>query len=469
MNPFVVGPDQALTLFPDVGSPFGAMFFLFLHGGWIIVIIVSLWGGWEGWVLYIQNKYQSKIPFVLLAIDIPRGNEQSPKAVEHIFSHIFGFIRTYDLYERFVEGKTQLGVSLEIVSIEGYIQFLIRTPVKFRDLVEAAIYAQYPEAEITEVEDYIDMLPKPLELPHPEYDVWGTEFKLAHNYLYPIKTYPNFEHSLSQKFLDPMASLMEILSRMGPGEHLWYQLVISPVTEDWKQKGISLINKLIGKKDGAKSVADWLYFPREIGKGLSESFTASIIPPTEMEGPQRQRNIQDWPSQMQHLSPAERDIVEAIGMKISKIGYESKLRMIYGAKKKNAQLSKGLDGVIGTVHQFAAQNTNGFRPDMKTFSRAKFLFAKSRLLARKRRLLWSYRYRSLWRGRKNYVLNIEELATIWHFPIIDVKVPSVQKVDSKKAQAPIDLPLEQAPERLGRIAMPPAEQKGVPPPNLPTA
>ena len=46
------------------------------------------------------------------------------------------------------------------------------------------------------------------------------------------------------------------------------------------------------------------------------------------------------------------------------------------------------------------------------------------------------------RGRQGYVLNIEELASLWHFPVMEVQAPSVQKVDAKKAQAPIDLPLE---------------------------
>jgi len=197
MDFILFNPSLLFEALPSVNSPFSAMFLMFASGGWIIFVFVIIWGLWIGYLEYIRNKFDDAIEFVLLAIDIPKGNEQSPKAVEHIFSHFFGILKKGNLIERYIQGYTQMNLSLEIVSIEGYIQFLIRTPVKYRDLVEAAIYAQYPEAEITEVEDYVDIIPKPLELPHPEWDIWGSEFRLMKDYLYPIRTYPFFEHSLS--------------------------------------------------------------------------------------------------------------------------------------------------------------------------------------------------------------------------------------------------------------------------------
>ena len=186
------GPVSLFESLPSASNPFSAMYLLFTGGGWIIFVFVFLYGGLIARIEFIRNRFDANIEFVLLAIDIPRMNEQSPKAVEHIFSHIYGIRKTGNLKERFLRGYTQLNISLEIVSIEGFIQFLIRTPVKFRDLVEAAIYAQYPEAELTEVDDYVDLIPKPLEFPHHEWDIWGTQYKLAKNHVYPIKTYPFF-------------------------------------------------------------------------------------------------------------------------------------------------------------------------------------------------------------------------------------------------------------------------------------
>lgn len=467
-----LNPADIFNTIPNAANPFSAMFFLIAKGGWVILLITIIWGGWIGWVHYIQNKFNAAQEMILLAIDIPKGNEQSPKAVEHIFSHLYGIIKRGNLIERYIEGHNQWCLSLEIVSIEGYIQFLIYTPKQFRDLVEAAIYAQYPEAELTEVEDYVDLIPKPLELPHPVWDIWGTEIHLAKPDPYPIRTYPAFEHSLSQVFMDPMAALLEIMSRMGPGEQLWLQIVIAPEDSGWKVKGEALINKLIGKKTAAKSSGDWFYFPREISRGLQESITASIIPPSDMEGPNAKKSGErEWPSMMQHLSPAEREIVEAVGMKISKLGFLSKIRLIYAAKKEVMHKPKGVDAVKGALMQFNTQNLNALQFDYYTRTKIDYFFIKSRTLARKRRILWGYRYRSLKRGRRRFILNIEELASLWHFPISEVvKVPSVQTVASKKSSAPMDTPYnigniysKQPSGGLGANRQP----KSAPPVNLP--
>jgi len=47
--------------------------------------------------------------------------------------------------------------SLEIASLEGVIHFYIRIETKLRERVEAAIYSQYPNVEIIEAEDYVNL------------------------------------------------------------------------------------------------------------------------------------------------------------------------------------------------------------------------------------------------------------------------------------------------------------------------
>ncbi len=465
-------PATFISQLPSASNPFSAMWLLFTNGGWVIVLVTILWGAWALYLYYIQNKYASSVEFKLLAIDVPRENELSPKAVEHIFAHIYGIKKSGNLKERYLKGYFQeaRAISLEIVSIEGYIQFLIRTPKKFRDLVEAAIYAQYPDAEITEVHDYVDMIPKPLELDQSDYDIWGTEYKLAQKYFYPLKTYPFFEHSLSQRLMDPMASLLEIMSRMGPGEHSWLQIVISPAGSDWRKEGVALINKLIGKKS-AKKGADWSYFPRTITKGFVESFTASIVPPSELGEAANGSKEQQWPSMMQHLSPEEKSKVEGVAMKISKLGFKTKLRYIYAAPKEKLDTGKGAYAINGALAQFSDQNSNEIKINKKTQTKINYFFIKTRLKARKRKILWAYRARSIARGYKPYVFNTEELASMWHFPDIEIRTPTVQRVAAKKAQPPVDLPREeqgavqQAAEK-SKSSTP--QTKNAPPDNLPT-
>jgi hypothetical protein len=467
MSFILFDPIALFDRLQSAGNPFSAMVIIFLNGGWIAFVVAAIVCGWEGYLEYIRNRYGEAMEYVLLAIDIPKNNEQSPKAVEQIFSHLYGIEKFGNLKERYLQGYQQPSISLEIVSIEGYIQFLIRAPRDFRDLVEAAIYAQYPDAEITEVEDYIDLFPKPLELPHPEYDLWGSQLKLAKPDAYPIRTYPFFEHTLSQKFMDPMASILELMSRMGPGEQFWFQMVIAPVNTDWHDKGIAIIRKLTGKKDLKKKNIDFWYFPSQIGKGLSESITASIVPPTSMDEAKKQQQDRELPSMMLHLSPDEREIVESIGMKIAKLGFVTKMRFIYGARKEVMSKTKGVDGFMGALFQFSTQNLNRIIINAKTRTKIDYFFIKSRVLQRKKRILWAYRYRSMKRGRAGFILNTEELASLWHFPVAEVvKAPTVQKVDAKKAQPPMGLPMERLIVREKKYEAP--IQKGAAPPNLPT-
>jgi hypothetical protein len=42
---------------------------------------------------------------------------------------------------------------------------------------------------------------------------------------------------------------------------------------------------------------------------------------------------------------------------------------------------------------------------------------------------------------KTYVLNVEELATLWHFPGQIMKVPSLERIESKEASPPTNLPI----------------------------
>jgi hypothetical protein len=60
-------------------------------------------------------------------VDVPRMNEQTAKAVEHIFSTIAGAYSGLDRFEKYWLGKFQPSFSFEIVSIGGYVQFLVHT------------------------------------------------------------------------------------------------------------------------------------------------------------------------------------------------------------------------------------------------------------------------------------------------------------------------------------------------------
>ena len=54
-------------------------------------------------------------------------------------------------------------------------------------------------------------------------------------------------------------------------------------------------------------------------------------------------------------------------------------------------------------------------------------------------------------GAKKFVLNSEELASLWHFPQILIKAPLLKKVESRKVEPPFAVPLvpDEPPEPKG--------------------
>lgn len=424
------GIERFLNLSPE------SMFWVFLGNfGWLIIAIVFLIGARDVWLFYVRLKWSKTHKSVLLAIDIPKGNEQSPKAVENMFTYLGGAHGTQNFYEKWYEGMYQKAFSYEIVSLEGYTQFLIRTPVEFRNLIESSVYSQYPDAEISEVDDYTETVPQ--RWPDDEWDVFGTEFILQNPWYLPIKTYQEFEHQMGPsetQFKDPMASLMDLCSSLRQGEQLWIQMIVIPTGFDWVKSIQKELDKILGRKKKAKT--DYVMK----GLGLLGEATESIWPIWgDIESKPKDK---DDKRTMLDLTPNEKRQVEAMHLKSIKLGFDTKIRMIYVAKKDVMNKAKVVNGFVGYIKQFMSLDLNSFKPDLKvTMTKTVYFLRESRLIGKKRRIFNNYIHRSDG-GRRPFLLNIEELATLWHFPVeANVKSPLIQKAPGRKADAPSSLPL----------------------------
>lgn len=425
------GIDRFLALEPT------QMFWTFMvNFGWIIFGIIFIWGVLQLYLFWIRGKWSKKHKFVLLAIDIPKGNEQTPMAVENMFTYLAGAHGTQNFFEVWFEGKYQKSFSYEVISLEGYTQFLIRTPAEYRNLIESSVYSQYPDAEISEVNDYTDTVPQ--RYPDEEYDVWGTEFTLAAPWVYPIKRYQEFEHKsgpLETQFKDPMAALMDLCGSLRQGEQLWLQHIVTPIGFDWIAKSQQEVDKLLGKKDKTKkglfiTLLEWM---GDLSEGLF-----SIWGDVEEKKEEEER-----PKTMFDLTPDEQKKIEAIAIKSSKLAFEVKVRAVYVAQKEVMNKAKVANGLVGYMKQFASLNLNNLKPDVnKTMTKAVYFRQKSRLRRKKNNIFSAYVNRSDSMGIAGKIMNIEELATLWHFPIQDsVKASLLQTTEGRKADAPSSLPL----------------------------
>jgi len=412
---------------------------IFLGGGWVVFLLVFIYGLYTVWLDSKRAKFSAKWKHVLLAIDIPKNNIQTPKAVESIFIALAGAQSSGNLIDIYWHGKNQESFSFEIVSLEGFVQFLVRTPAHFRDLVEASIYAQYPEAEITEVADYAEPY-SGIKFPNDKYNLWGTELLLAKDYPYPIRTYLDFEHKLTGELIDPMAGILEMLTRIGPGEQIWLQLVITPQKPGWGEKGKKILKEMKGETyKPPETFSDKILKPVGFIGGLASAVTSEIFGPSESSA---KKEEDQW--KMFRISPGERIVFENVQKKLAQHNFRVKFRFIYFGENEVFNKGRGVASVIAGIQQFNVADSNGFKPGPRSKTSVDYFNVKKRTAERQRRILKNYIKRSNFYGDdvNNNIFCSQELASLWHFPVMSVKAPTVEKIGSKRSVPPSRLPYQ---------------------------
>jgi len=433
---------------------------MMLHGGWVIFLVVLMWAIYKDIFLeYRAGQFMGKWKHVLMAIDIPKNNEQTPKAVENLFAALAGVYTSSNLIDKYWNAKITESFSFEIVSIEGHTRFLIRTPTHFRDFIESIVYSQYPDAEINEVSDYVDYDSEELDaegnpipfrkvkFPNKLYNLWGAEFILVKPYPYPIKTYIEFEHQQTQTFLDPMANLLEVMSKLNQGEQVWIQIVIQPQPPGWGEEGKKIVSLIQGKDykapekfDATKIISAPAGAIGALGGGLlAEAFGTNPFGSAE----DAKKEEDQW--KMFKISPGERDVLIRVERKLSKQAFKVKFRMVYIGRKDIFAKGRGVTGVTGSIQQFNTADANAFKPGSFTKTAADYFYVDSRIARKQNRILRWYCNRTAWYGESNAtskltMLNPEELATMWHFPVMTVKAAQLEMMGSKRAAPPTRLP-----------------------------
>jgi hypothetical protein len=402
---------------------------------WFVLPIIAIMAFWEAWLLHLHVKFVTNIKWKTLEIKVPKTILKTPKAMEQIFAAAHAPYR-YGItpYRKYWEGQEEYWMVFELIGRAGETHFYLRVPTQFRNMMESAIYAAYPEAEITEAEDYLEEMPH--VLPNDQFDVSGFEEVLRHENYLPIRTYPMFEESVEERRIDTIAPLMEAMSKLKNDEQLWFQVLIKPTGEDFRKEGEEEINKLMGVEKKEK-VSMWPKF--DLGLTFGEVVRGPFQHPGEAKPAHEEKKERQ---QRFLMTPVDKERAEAIHLKISKIAFEATLRFMYVERREGAVDSGHTNSIHGFIRQFNTQNLNSLRPYSPTSTASytvKGLFKKTRIRARKRYLYEHYRHFGPLHHES--ILNIEELATVFHFPLAVVSTTELEKVESRKGSPPASLPI----------------------------
>lgn len=380
---------------------------------------------WSLWLFYIRYQYIMNIDWLLLEIKIPKEIAKSPAGMEVVFSalHQGG---EGSLIDKYIKGKVRSWFAWEIVSFSGEIHFYVRIERKFKDLLEAQIYSQFPEVEVYEAEDYVHQIP--YGLPNSSWDLWGATFQLEKPDPYPIKTYIDYELDKERKDplanIDPITPILEVMGSIKDGEQVWLQIPIMAAKDRKKKQGGKWYEKTGWKDDGKKLIDDIMH--RDSKTKAPTGLTSAGFPT------------------MTTLSAGEQDIIKAIERNISKLGFDCGMRIIYFAHKDKLR-NEMKAALTGCIKQFNSLNLNGFKPlETVGFDYPWQDFMGKRLAMVKARFFDAYRRRSYFYHpyiTKHFVFNTEELATIYHFPGATAKTPTLPRIQSRRAEPPTNLPI----------------------------
>jgi len=395
----------------------------------------------KSWLEWRQLDAFKKRKHILLEIKLPEEIKKPMKAMEDVFTSLYMVALEHapgPLREKWIEGKTVKHVtfSLEIVGDGGTVHFYIWIDDYLKHTVESIFYAQYPDIEIREAEDYTKKVPQ--DIPNKDWNIVGMDWALVKNSAIPLKTHQDFEigtESKEEKRVDPLARLLEAFSQLKKGEQVWLQFTLTDAGKDWVKKGEELRDEIAKrKKNSAK--------PKPI---LLEALEIIIFGAKDKQEKKEEKLF--FP-EMQ-MTPGERKGVESMERKMSKQGFKVGIRTVY-ISRRDVFFGPHM-GLPITFLCSLGKGSQYLVPIAKTRTKVKSLvklwdFDKKRLILRQRKMFRNYQWRVFpffpEEGGTS-VLNPEELAVLFHFPGREVApATSLQRIKARRGEAPQDLPVE---------------------------
>lgn len=363
-----------------------------------------------------EEKEDARFQNVILTIKVPKENEKEALSAEHMFSSLHGILRaTPDIQEH---------LSFEIASDEDGVAFYVGVPRHLQAFVEGQIYAQYPQAEVVDEGDYTGKVEKLSE----DLIASSCYIVLSKQDFFPLKTFREFE-------VDPLSSITSSISNLKPGEKVWLQLLIRPVPDVWQEPG----HKYVEQVRYGQSVNPSNFFIKifddfkVVFKEFFDEFLNMIaeVPKSFIGGGENYSSYKSAPPLKKDvnlpikLSAGQEDMLEAIEAKLSRMGFESMIRILSFSPLQESSLGH-LQSLVSSLGQFSGSTINSFiRKDVSSPASDE--------------VLEDYRTR-LFPSSGGYILNTDELASIFHLPSISVETPAISWSRYRRGEPPLTLP-----------------------------
>ncbi len=290
--------------------------------------------------------------------------------------------------------------SFEIVAHANKIAFYVVAPRALSRYMEQQINAYYPEAVIEELEDY--------NIFQANSNIASAYLKTKKSFVLPLRTYQKME-------VDPLNSMINVMSKLDKDESIAVQYIVRSALGSWHRK----VRKIVRRIQTKNSVSDGIN-----QSGLSQAFkeigdTLSIASSSKPQDPNSLQNSK-------HLSAVEEETLKTIEEKNLRAGLDVNLRLVVStaSKERSAAYLENIASVFTEFNNYSYGNH---------FSRA--------IKTNQERQIKDFIYRRF-REDASFLLNTEELTSVFHLPLKHMETPNILWLTAKSAPAPADLPNE---------------------------
>jgi len=293
-------------------------------------------------------------------------------------------------------------VAFEIASQLGSsdISFYVAVPKYMESVFEKYVQGVYPNA-------IVDKIPQDYTIFEPQGSTAGAYLKLSESYLFPISTYQNLEK-------DPLSLITNNLSKISANEGGAVQVIVRPVT------GLNL--RKIGEKALLK-MREGKKLKQAVSKA-HQGFVADLFDDFEKgsKDPKQKEMESMYKDKEQGMDQKGYDAIQS---KIQKQPLEVNIRILTSAESLG-RAEEILQHLVSSFSQFSMSAINSLEP--KEVYRAEL-----------KKLIYNYSFRIFDEKQKN-ILNLEEIASIYHFPNHFIETPYIKAAKSVSAPPPSDLP-----------------------------
>lgn len=436
-----------------------------------IVLLVSTAYLWqrtkETWLGFVRAGFFSKQKYCLFEISIPRGQSKSPLAMEVFFNALYQPFGEGTWMNIWLQGSTKPWFTLELVSIEGKVKFFIWTNEKFSNGIQTQLYAQFPNIGIKEIYqgDYKNDYVANINYDVSKYKFSCAEFKKKNAGHLPIKTYTDYglDRDPKEEFkIDPITPVLEYLGNLGKGEQAWIQIGIRAPGKDINKKFPTDPKELEKFKKTHKVkwyqnkvMVDWTDAAKDDLKKLTKRDLKM-----DKENPSSPAETK--------LTKQEMEKVDAVERGLSKLAFDTCIRTVYVAEKDSFSPANSA-GLNGVFKQYNTQHMNSFESKSPLVKYAIQDRGGVRVEADKKLIFEQYKaraffypqfipigapsYHDVWKTNQfklkkdkytpsvPFIMTIEELATIFHFPGDTATTSNVSRIEAKKVEPPSNLPI----------------------------